>query len=622
MTKVQLFNRDDNTDPATVFQNHLDKLNAIGDGDRTHIRLQQCLGVVSAIGFGVVATAGATVAAPIAAAGLALAAGLYALPTFKEAARTGGFRPLPFVDADLTKLLTMADSKQSGFDSGEVPALEGYHYLPARAKAEYTLIGTFGNMIADVMRDIPQERRATEWHRLVSLFISRYGKVIRESPHALRGEVDPVKLAGFLMETPEQAKARIASLRSALDDDDADWDDDDDAIEVAATIAQDETHNQRIAVDTAIENLTHAERSLFLHLADNPFLCYFILASQRTGKTSSAAAASLVIKREKGTEVYYINLSDHGQGNREAFAHADQVVIGDINGGKPGAAAALIKEAIAVVEQFHQSNNAILVVDEWVNLALKVRSGMDDFWAVLSPKAAALTSNGIGCGRSVWAIAPTFQAAVMREEAKVVKSFVPLILSVAPGQSIEWSNPATAVMSRIPYNGSLVGQAARNWPDAGIVEPTPEEVRYFQRAGASRIFWADKQWSILGKAPALPKVATVDAVADQKPDKTNTTHSFQQSEDVAKLERDLASPIVTPEIDLLQICIDKLASVESYMTISKLRGSLSTVQRELWDEEFEVLLLEDDRVNWVDVPISGNRISTRLEYVPPITISE
>jgi hypothetical protein len=227
MTQFNLFADDANTDPAIVLQKRLDSLTAIGESDRTHTRIQQCLGVVSAFGFGVVASAGATVAAPLAAAGLACAAGLYALPTFKEAARTGGFRPLPFVDADLVKLLTMADSKQSGYDHGDIPALEGYHYLSARDKAEYTLIGTFGQMIAAVMREIPPDRRASEWHRLVSLFVSRYGKVIRESPHALLGEVDPAKLAGFLTETPEVAKARIASLRSALDDDD-DWDDDDD----------------------------------------------------------------------------------------------------------------------------------------------------------------------------------------------------------------------------------------------------------------------------------------------------------------------------------------------------------------------------------------------------------
>jgi hypothetical protein len=307
------------------------------------------------------------------------------------------------------------------------------------------------------------------------------------------------------------------------------------AITVPATSpasAQDETHKPAITPNTAIEN----ERSLFLHLADNPFLCYFILASQRTGKTSSAAAATLTIKREKGTEVYYINLSDHGQGNREAFAHADRVAIGDINGGNPADAVQLVREAIAIIEQFHKSNNAILVVDEWVNLALKVRTGMDDFWNVLSPKAAALTSNGIGCGRSVWAIAPTFQAAVMREEAKVVKSFIPLILSVAPGQSIEWANPATGVVSKIPYNGSLVGQAARNWPDADIKEPTAEESRYWQRAGASRIFWADKQWSILGQAPALPQRSAVAVPAQSVGVDT-----------VASLERSLSTPITTPK---------------------------------------------------------------------------
>jgi hypothetical protein len=130
---------------------------------------------------------------------------------------------------------------------------------------------------------------------------------------------------------------------------------------------------------------------------------------------------------------------------------------------------------------------------------------MDAFWAVLSPKAAALTSNGIGCGRSVWAIAPTFQAATMREDAKVVKSFVPLILSVAPGQTIDWANPQSGVTSKLPYNGALIGQAARNWPDAGIIEPTAEDARRWQRDGVSRVFWADKRWSPLGQAPAIPK---------------------------------------------------------------------------------------------------------------------
>lgn len=271
-----------------------------------------------------------------------------------------------------------------------------------------------------------------------------------------------------------------------------------------------ETPIEAQLVETQTQAISGApvSRSLFNILADNPFLCYFILASQRTGKTTSAAAASYYAKQDAGTTVYYINLSDHGQGNREAFAHAKRVVTGDINGGHPGHAAALIAEAIDVIEEFHESNNAILIVDEWVSMAQKTRTDMDEFWKCLSPKAGALTSNGVGCGRAVWAIAPTFQAASMVDAAKVVKNFVPCILSVAPGQSIDWKNPINGVTSKIPYNGALIGQAQKNWTEAAITEPTEDEARYWQRNGKSRVFWFGGQWSALDPAPAMP-TATV-----------------------------------------------------------------------------------------------------------------
>jgi hypothetical protein len=49
-----------------------------------------------------------------------------------------------------------------------------------------------------------------------------------------------------------------------------------------------------------------------------------------------------------------------------------------------------------------------------------------------------------------------------------------------------------------------VGQAIKNWPEAGITEPTAAAARQWQREGSSRIFWSDGQWSALGQAPALP----------------------------------------------------------------------------------------------------------------------
>jgi hypothetical protein len=313
------------------------------------------------------------------------------------------------------------------------------------------------------------------------------------------------RTAHILIKPEALPQNSVVAYLSAIDQD-----------ETAETTANTESGNPKSSSGSSAEAETPTEqaspeiaqrqdeRSLFVHLADNPFLCWFILASQRTGKTSSAAAASLVVKREHSTEVYYINLSDHGQGNREAFAHADKVAIGNINGGDPNAVAQLVQAAIACVEQFHQSHNAILVVDEWVSLATKGRDILDEFWDVLAPKADALSSNGIGCGRSVWAIAPRFQAATMREDAKIVKNFKPLLLAIAPGQTVEWQNPRNGTTAKLTYNGALVGQAIKNWPEAGITEPTAAAARQWQREGSSRIFWSDGQWSALGQAPALP----------------------------------------------------------------------------------------------------------------------
>lgn len=378
------------------------------------------------------------------------------------------------------------------------------------------------------------------------------------------------------------------------------------AIEVAARPV--EPSQDKPAAPVVALPAESGERSLFMHLADNPFLCWFILASQRTGKTSSAAAASLTIKRESATEVYYVNLSDHGQGNREAFAHADKMAVGNINGGNSNDVAKLIELAIAVVEKFHESNNAILIVDEWVSLATKGRGILDEFWAVLAPKADALTSNGIGCGRSVWAIAPRFQAATMRDDAKIVKNFKPLLLAIAPGQIVEWKNPNNGTTAKLDYNGALVGQAIKNWPESDITEPTAEDTRRWQRDKVSRIFWADGQWSALGQAPAIPKRAAAN------PDETNAATSVEQRQTVAKLEQDLAAKLTPPVIDLMPICIDKIAANNGYITLAKLRNSLSKSQQAAWDDDFEASLLQDNRVKWEDVPISGGRVSTRLEY--------
>lgn len=380
--------------------------------------------------------------------------------------KTRRFFPLPIVRKDMAGILE-GFSGEGSSESDDV-----LDYLTPTEELEHTVLEAFPGQVAAFLEAVQPEDRAVA-----------YSYMIRQHSQGQSFEQIGFKVSS----TPAQAKAPTSASP-------------------AATPAQTTEPSHFVDLPLTTDKLTvntSTERSLFHHLADNPFLCYFILASQRTGKTSSAAAASLTIKRESGTQIFYINLSDHGQGNREAFSHATRAAIGNINGGSIDSIADLIVEATEVIEDFHASNNAILIVDEWVSLAAKGRGILDELWECLSPKADALTSNGIGCGRAVWAIAPRFQAGTMREEAKVVKNFVPLLLSIAPEQTVSWTNPNNGTTAKLSYNGALIGQAQANWKESGITEPTAEQSRQWKQDGVTRIFWADKKWSALGQAPIM-----------------------------------------------------------------------------------------------------------------------
>jgi hypothetical protein len=75
--------------------------------------------------------------------------------------------------------------------------------------------------------------------------------------------------------------------------------------------------------------------------------------------------------------------------------------------------------------------------------------------------------------------------------------------------------------------------------------------------------------------------------------------------------------------ELLEICIAKLKTPprKGNWTVSKIYGSLSATQRNVWCDAFEVWLMEDDRVKHWDENLSGGRVSVRLEYddeIPPL----
>jgi hypothetical protein len=240
-------------------------------------------------------------------------------------------------------------------------------------------------------------------------------------------------------------------------------------------------------------------------LIDNPYQCRAVIAGQRTGKTHGAAVATYSLKQD-GTKVYYINLQDHGQNNAAAFAHADKSAIGNLASlGDSRGAIDLVEKAINIVQEFYGEDDAILVIDEWMSLGaetLKVE-GIEELWTQIANKATALSSNGIGSGKAIWGLAPFFKATSLRKDARTLKLFAPLVLSIAPGQSVPWSNPKNGKTTQITLNAQVIGDVCTNWQNA-IEPPSDGQSRQWKRDGSDRIYWWNGEWNPVGELPSLP----------------------------------------------------------------------------------------------------------------------
>lgn len=224
---------------------------------------------------------------------------------------------------------------------------------------------------------------------------------------------------------------------------------------------------------TTTAEVPREQNRLIDTLIDNPYQCRAIIAGQRTGKTYGAAVATDALKQD-GTKIYYLNLQDHGQGNTAAFAHADKVAIGNLAKlGRSKAAIDLVGDAIDIVREFYAEDDAILVIDEWMSLGAETLEvdGLDSLWREIANKATALTSNGIGSGKAIWGLAPFFKATNLRKDARTLKLFAPLVLSIAPGQSVPWCNPKNGKTTQITMNAQVIGDVCTNWQNAIVPPP-------------------------------------------------------------------------------------------------------------------------------------------------------
>ena len=285
-----------------------------------------------------------------------------------------------------------------------------------------------------------------------------------------------------------------------------------------------------------------------------PAQCRAILAGQRSGKTLSAAVATRILAGQ-GTWIGYINLQDHGQGNADAFAHAHRIVGNLASVGNSRQGQALVQDATTLIAEFYAQDDAILVVDEWMSLGAKTLQveGLVTLWREIANKATALTSNGIGSGKGVWGLAPFFKAESLRDDAKCLKLFAPLILAIAPGQSFPWTNPKNGKLTHITYNQQVVNHAAINWSST-IKDPSPELSHEWRMSGHDRVYWWNGAWLPVGELPTLgsPPVEPQKELAKNHSENKQGDKQDEERNTLEKLYQETPNLPTAPAFELIQ----------------------------------------------------------------------
>lgn len=292
------------------------------------------------------------------------------------------------------------------------------------------------------------------------------------------------------------AREHLGKLRSA-------------AVEVQAlpAAAVDSIETPQLAVESPSVSV---ESQVLRTVVESPGISWLIPGGQRCGKSYFAAAASRELAKQ-GWKIYHINLASYGNEDSYYWSHCARSVVGDLSTiASADEATDLVYDAIEVLEEFKNSENAILIADEITYTGSKYgryASVMQEFLADLAGQISALTSTGMKRRRAIWALCPEMVAGALVGPAKAIKSLKLCYFAIAPGQSVEWDGKP------IKFDASLHEQLAYNFE---VAMPTDAEAAGFRRAGEPRIVFLNGAWHALGQLPKIePKAVPVLTLAEQ-----------------------------------------------------------------------------------------------------------
>ena len=222
-------------------------------------------------------------------------------------------------------------------------------------------------------------------------------------------------------------------------------------------------------------------------LCASPFVSRAFYGFQRSGKTNLVANAANRLKQTRGIETFVLNLSSFGTEDA-AYWQDFRGVFGDLLAASPEAAETLIKQAIALVDEFMaHPTPAILVCDEWTFMGAKHGEHADILAPLVKGLASKITgfaSSGMKRRKALWAISPTIVAGELEDFAKSIKKLSPCVVAIAPSHAEHWEG------DELTFSRELFNQVLTNYPGALSEPPATSEV--------SRIACINGEWLALG----------------------------------------------------------------------------------------------------------------------------
>ena len=215
---------------------------------------------------------------------------------------------------------------------------------------------------------------------------------------------------------------------------------------------------------------------------------------QRTGKSYLAAIASQALSLT-GIKVFHMNLFSHGPEDKKYWTHAARSVQCDLSSISPNEAAPFIRQAQAILSEFKQTKDALLIVDEITsmgNLRSEHLENLQPFINGLVSYINAIRDSSKKRHKAVWTIAPGIVSAGLDQGVKeLIKGLSPVLVSIPKDVSILWEDQA------LTTDMTVYGQLKINYQ--GITEPPVMD--------CDRMVLIDNIWMPMGTLPPLTKIA-------------------------------------------------------------------------------------------------------------------